>query len=76
LARARQSLEEVRPLYREGRQSILEVLRAEEAVVELYGASLDARRRLRADWASLRAAQGRLDEDAITMLGRSLEDAR
>lgn len=76
LARARQSLEEVRPLYREGRQSILEVLRAEEAVVELYGASLDARRRLRADWAALRAAQGRLDEDAITTLGHSLEDAR
>ncbi len=76
LARARQSLDEVRPLYREGRQSVMEVLRAEEAVAKLVEARLDARRRLRADWAALRAAEGRLDDEAIMTLGRSLEDAR
>ncbi|MBI3564411.1 MAG: TolC family protein [Elusimicrobia bacterium] len=76
LARARQSLDEVRPLYREGRQSVMEVLRAEEAVGKLTEARLDARRRLRADWAALRAAQGRLDDDAVATLGRSLEAAR
>lgn len=76
LARARQALEEVRPLYREGRQSVLEVLRAEEAVARLEDARLEADCRVRADWAALRAAQGTLDDAAVTALARSLEEPR
>lgn len=76
LARAREALEQVRPLYREGRQSVLEVLRAEEAVARLEEARLDASLRLRSEWAALRAAQGRLDDDAVAVLARSLEEAR
>jgi len=76
LARARDSLEEVRPLYREGRQSVLEVLRAEEAVARLEDSRLDAVYRLRSDWAALRAAQGLLDDGAVTELARSLEEPR
>ena len=76
LARARDSLDMVRPLYREGRQSIMEVLRAEETVARLQEARLEARYRLRAGWASLRAAQGRLDDEAVVVLAGSLEKVR
>ncbi len=76
LARARESLERVRPLYREGRQSVLEVLRAEEAVVRLEEARLEAVYRQRAEWASLRAAQGLFDAGAVAVLSRSLEASR
>ncbi len=76
LARAQESLELVRPLYREGRQSIMEVLRAEEAVARLEEARFEALYRLRSEWAALRAAQGRLDEDAVSALSGSLEAVR
>ncbi len=76
LARALNSLDTVRPLYREGRQSVMEVLRAEEAVARLQDARLEALYRLRAGWASLRAAQGRLDDEAVAALARSLEAVR
>jgi len=76
LARARDSLEQVRPLYREGRQSVLDVLRAEEAVARLEEACLETIYRQRADWASLLAAQGRFDAAAVDALSRSLEKSR
>lgn len=76
LARARDSLEQVRPLYREGRQSVLDVLRAEEAVARLEEARLDTVYRQRADWAGLRAAQGRFDRAAVEALTASLEASR
>lgn len=76
LARARESLDRVRPLYREGRQSVLEVLRAEEAVARLEEARLETLYRQRAEWASLRAAQGLFDAGAVAVLSRSLEAAR
>ncbi|MCR4297096.1 MAG: TolC family protein, partial [Elusimicrobia bacterium] len=76
LARARESLERVRPLYREGRQSVLEVLRAEEAVARLEEARLETVYRRRAEWASLRAAQGLFDAGAVAVLSRSLEASR
>jgi outer membrane protein len=76
LARARASLEQVRPLYREGRQSVLDVLRAEEAVARLEDARLEALYRQRAEWASLRAAQGLFDAGAVAVLSRSLEASR
>lgn len=76
LSRARDSLEQVRPLYREGRQSVLDVLRAEDAVARLEEARLETVYRQRAEWASLRAAQGRFDADAAAVLSRSLEAPR
>jgi len=66
----------VRPLYREGRQSVLDVLRAEEAVARLEEARLEALYRQRAEWASLRAAQGRFDADAVAALDAGLEASR
>ncbi|MBI5245561.1 MAG: TolC family protein [Elusimicrobia bacterium] len=75
-ARARRSLEQILPLYREGRQSVMEVLRAEEAVARAADARLETQARLRSDWAALRAAQGRLDAPAVAELTRSLEAAR
>jgi outer membrane protein TolC len=76
LARAQESLALVRPLYREGRQSVMEVMRAEEAVARLQESRFEAQYRLRSEWAALRAAQGRLDDDSVTALSRSLENAR
>lgn len=73
LARARDALAQVRPLYREGRQSVLDVLRAEEAVARLEEARLETAYRLRAEWAALRAAQGRLDAEAAAALAATLE---
>lgn len=76
LARAESSLASVRPLYREGRQSILEVLRAEEAVVRLQDSRFEALYRLRSEWAALLAAQGRLSDEAVAALSRGLEASR
>lgn len=75
LSRARQALELVRPLYREGRQSVMEVLRAEEGVARLQEARLETLYRLRSGWAALRAAQGRLGDEEIAALSGSLEKA-
>ncbi|PIR15789.1 MAG: hypothetical protein COV48_12425, partial [Elusimicrobia bacterium CG11_big_fil_rev_8_21_14_0_20_64_6] len=75
-ARARESLKQVRPLYREGRQSVLDVLRAEEAVARLEETRLEALYRQRAEWASLRAAQGLFDDAAVATLTLSLEKSR
>lgn len=75
-ARARRSLEQVLPLYREGRQSVMEVLRAEEAVARAEDARLETQARLRSDWAALRAAQGRLDAAAVAELARGLEEVK
>ena len=73
LARAQESLELVRPLYREGRQSVMEVLRAEEAVAHVQESRFEALFRLRSEWAALRASQGRLDDKAVIALTHSLE---
>jgi len=76
LARASAALELARPLYREGRLSVLEVLRAEEARARLTEARLEASAALRVQWAALAAARGRLDADAVATLNRSLEEVR
>lgn len=73
-ARAGAALEQARPLYREGRLSVLEVLRAEEARARMSEARLEARAALRAQWAALAAASGKLDADAVDALARSLEE--
>lgn len=76
LARARQSLEQVRPLYREGRQSVMEVLRAEDAVAHLEEARLETLYQLRSQWAALRNAQGRLDDATVAVVTKSLEESK
>jgi outer membrane protein TolC len=73
VTQARESLKLVRPLYREGRQSVLDVLRAEEAVARLEEIRLESSAQVRLEWAALKAAQGRFDESAISTLSQSLE---
>ena len=54
----------------------MEVLRAEEAVARLEEMRLETLYQLRSQWASLRAAQGRLDDEAVAVLSRSLEEVK
>ena len=75
-ARASSALEQARPLYREGRLSVLEVLRAEEGRARATAALLEAQAALRIQWAALAAATGRFDAAALTTLSQSLEEVR
>lgn len=70
---AARSLELFRPLYRQGRQSVMEVLRAEDALAQAELAVIAARRGLYAGWAGLRQAAGTFGPDAVKDLERSLE---
>ncbi|MBI5240973.1 MAG: TolC family protein [Elusimicrobia bacterium] len=74
--KARQSLELFRPLYREGRQSIIEVLRAEEGMAKAQAAYLESLYGVHAGRARLLLAAGALDSAAIGDLERGLEAAR
>ncbi|MCX5795151.1 MAG: TolC family protein [Elusimicrobia bacterium] len=74
--KAKQSLELFRPLYREGRQSILEVLRAEEAMARAQAAYLDNLYGLHAGRARLLLAAGELDGPAVGELERGLGAGR
>ncbi|HRY28892.1 MAG TPA: TolC family protein [Elusimicrobiota bacterium] len=71
--RARKSLEMFRPLYREGRQSIIEVLRAEEALAMAESSYVDALYQIHSGQARLLLAAGRLDGAAVAALDRRLE---
>ena len=66
--RAHRSLELFRPLYREGRQSVLEVLRAEEGLARAQAAYLETMFRLHAGYGRLMAAAGALDETAAAAI--------
>lgn len=68
--RAAKSLELFRPLYRSGRQSILEVLRAEEASARTQATYLQALLNIHVDYLQLQAAAGCLDQTVITQLSR------
>ncbi len=70
---AKQSLELFRPLYREGRQSILDVLRAEEALARAESTRLDAVAQLHLQRAQTLAAAGILDEGAVGALSGAVE---
>lgn len=74
--KARQSLELFRPLYREGRQSIMEVLRAEEGMARAEAAYLDSLYGLHAGRARLLLAAGGLDAAAVGELEKGLQAAR
>lgn len=63
---AQKSLELFRPLYREGRQSIIEVLRAEEGLFRAQSAYLGVLYQLHASYAQLQYVMGSLDEAAVS----------
>jgi outer membrane protein TolC len=71
---ARRSLEMFRPLYREGRQSIMEVLRAEEALARAEAQRLEGLTQLNLNRARALAAAGALDEGALGALSAALEE--
>jgi len=73
LERSQKSLELFRPLYREGRQSVLEVLRAEEAVARSQLQLLEALYGLHAGYAGVRLAAGTLDDEAVREIRSHLE---
>lgn len=63
--KARQSLELFRPLYRQGRQSVLEVLRAERAALEAGAAWYENLFKINLFYAQLRLAAETLDGSAV-----------
>ena len=73
---AARSLELFRPLYREGRQSVLEVIRAEEALAKSRTAKMDALLGLHLTYARLMAASGQLNEAAVAAIASSLKETR
>lgn len=70
---AKQSLDLFRPLYREGRQSILDVLRAEEALARAESARVDALAQFHLLRARTLAAAGILDEGAVGALSAAVQ---
>ncbi|HOI41794.1 MAG TPA: TolC family protein, partial [Elusimicrobiales bacterium] len=64
--KARQSLELFRPLYRQGRQSVMEVLRAEQAVLEAKSAYYENLFKINLFYAQLRLASETLDDKAVS----------
>ena len=74
--KAEESLRLFRPLYREGRQSIMEVLRAEEGMARAQAAFLEGLYGVRAGKARLLLAAGSLDGQAVKDLEKGLGAAR
>ncbi|MBI4425844.1 MAG: TolC family protein [Elusimicrobia bacterium] len=75
-ANAAAAAEAFRPLYREGRRSVLEALRAHEAAARAEAAYLDAAAEAHASYARLLLAAGALDAGPVAEISRSLEAAR
>ena len=71
--KAKQSLELFRPLYREGRQSIMEVLRAEEGMAKAQAAHLESLYGLHAGRARLLLAAGSLNSQTVHDIEVGLE---
>ncbi len=76
LERAQQSLRLFHPLYREGRQSILDVMRAQQGQVEARQAYLQTLFAVHAGYARLEASAGELDPAAVARLQAALSEAR
>lgn len=73
LDRAAKSLDLFRPLYHSGRQSIIEVLRAEEGLAKAQAAYLQAMFQAHVAYLRIAAAAGLLDEKTIDKIGRLIE---
>jgi len=69
---AQKSLELFRPLYRQGRQSVLEVLRAEENNFRAESAMLETLFQLHRGSAQLALAQGRMLPETVSALEQAL----
>lgn len=76
LEQARKSLELFRPLYRQGRQSVMEVLRAEDALAQAQDAHLTSMFHLHAGYARLMLATGGLDDAVVKEIEERLEAGR
>ncbi|MHB2026532.1 MAG: TolC family protein [Elusimicrobiota bacterium] len=76
IARADKALNLTVPLYREGRQSIMEVLRAEEGDAQAHASYLRMLYDMHRSYARLLLAAGRLDDSAILEINSHLEAAR
>ncbi|MFH1725006.1 MAG: TolC family protein [Elusimicrobiota bacterium] len=76
LEQARKSLELFRPLYREGRQSVMEVLRAEDALTQAEDAYLRTLFHLHTGYARLMLAAGALEPRVVSEMESRLEAAR
>ncbi len=63
----------VRPLYRNGRQSVMEVLRAEDASARGKAAWTQLLEGVHSGYAQLLLIEGRLDEKAIAEIERRLQ---
>lgn len=74
--RAEESLDLFKPLYREGRQSVLEVLRAEESFARAQAAYIDGLFELHTGYARLLLAAGAFDAQAVSEMDRQLGAAR
>jgi outer membrane protein TolC len=73
LDQAQKSLNLVGPLYREGRQSVIEALRAEEGVVHTEEAYLQTGYELHASYAQVLLTSGELGSKGIDQIARHLE---
>jgi outer membrane protein TolC len=72
VAASSRSLEMVRPLYRNGRQSVMEVLRAEEACARMEEAWMEVLEGLHGGYARLLLIEGRLDAKAVETIDKRL----
>ena len=72
LQKARQSLELFRPLYRQGRQSVLEVLRAEASVMQAEAAYYETLYKLHLYHAQALLAAEMLDDKAVADMSATL----
>lgn len=75
LQKARQSLELFRPLYRQGRQSVLEVLRAQSAVLQAEAAYYETVYKLHLYHARVLLAAEQLDAAAVNEMSSKLSAA-
>jgi outer membrane protein TolC len=69
---AAKSLEMFRPLYRKGRQSVLEVIRAEEAVANADSGTQKTLQMIHLTYAQLMGAVGQLDQSVVDEIGSHL----
>lgn len=76
LEKARQSLELFRPLYRQGRQSVLEVLRAQSAVLQAEAYRAETLYKLNLFRAQALLAAEKFDEAAVKEISGKLETAK
>lgn len=74
--RAARALELFRPLYRSGRQSVMEVLRAEEGLARAEAGVQQALFGVHAGWAQLQWTIGRLDRDAVIQVESLLVEVK